>query len=107
MNWRAVVFNGAMIAFLGLFAYGAVIGWDLGRLGEVLVAAFISGFVGNLDRIESFKATPGSIEARTHAVISEAKDTIAELRQLAKATGEVLVRVLAGEGRYGAACRLQ
>jgi hypothetical protein len=86
---------------VGLFAYGATQAWDNVRLVEVLGGALLCAFVGNLDRFESFKATPAGIEAKTRAIVAQAEGALAEVRRLATTVGTVLVGLVASEGRFG------
>jgi hypothetical protein len=72
------------------------------------LAAAISLFFGNLDRIKTLRASGSGFEAETRDVINEAKDTIALLRKLAVVTAGLQVKMLAAEGRLqGPASLLQ
>ncbi|MGA0603508.1 hypothetical protein ACO2Q3_22565 [Caulobacter sp. KR2-114] len=99
---RTLAFNLACLGLVGLFAVGAVrLGWKTDRLLTTLAAAMVCGFLGNLDRVKSFRAGAGGLQAETHAVVAEAKSTIIELRRLGTTLGTTLVTLIAGEGRYG------
>jgi hypothetical protein len=61
----------------------------------------LSALIGNLDRIESFKASSHGIEARTRQIVDKAENALKELHQLAAMTGTILVQQIVGSGRWG------
>lgn len=65
-----------------------------------LSAAFTAAICA-ADVIESFKASGSGIEARTRAVVAEAKGAIAEVRELAAAVGAFIVGEAAGSQFMG------
>jgi hypothetical protein len=72
------------------------------------LAATVSFYFGNLDRIEFLRASAAGFESKTREVINEAENTIALLRKLAVLTASLQVKMLAAEGRLqGPASLLQ
>ena len=100
MNWMRVL-NGLAVLFLLLLIFLIWHGSD----GKTLafLAAAVCLFFGNLDRIKSLKASLFGFEAETREVIQTARDTIGELRLIAKDFSHLLVLFLHGEGRFGGA----
>jgi hypothetical protein len=80
---------------------------DASKFGGPSIALFSAAlclFVANIDRIEFFKASFSSIEAKTReaqAVVDDARATVASLRKLAVATASFQVDMLAAAGRFG------
>lgn len=73
---------------------------------EMGIAAFVGLALlcfANLDRLASFRATPGSIEAtiRAEAIVEKAEATLADLQELALVTAKIQVSLLARSGRVG------
>jgi hypothetical protein len=69
-----------------------------------LASAALCLFVANIDRIESFKASFSSFEAKTRevqTVVDDARATVASLRKLAVATASFQADMLAAAGRFG------
>jgi septal ring factor EnvC (AmiA/AmiB activator) len=76
-----------------------------GATGIMALMAFACLFIGNLDRIETFKASASGIEAKTREVqqvIDSAKATVSSLNELAKAIAAIEVDLIAGAARIGA-----
>ena len=66
------------------------------------LAAGLSLFFGNLDRINTVSASSSGFAAKTREVqnvINDAKDTITLLRKLAVVTASLQIKMLAAEGR--------
>jgi hypothetical protein len=96
----SVAFNLLGFALLGLIGYRLIrYARPSGGSTIVLLAAMLSLFIGNLDRIKTLKASRSGFEAETRDVINEAKDTVVLLRKLAVVTAGLQVRMLAAEGR--------
>jgi len=66
-----------------------------------IVGSFMCLAFANIDRIESFKASRDGFEAKTRAVIREAKDTLAELQILATHLAEISLTLVKRSGRIG------
>ena len=81
MSW-AHTLNCFAVAFLLLLVYFISMGLD----GQFLafLAAAVCLFFANIDKIKKLKASAAGFEAETREVIKEAKDTIEELRLIAK-----------------------
>ncbi len=95
-----IAFN--LLGFLLLALIGYTLIRDRRAVGGptiVFLAAAISLFFGNLDRIKTIRASGSGFEAETREVINEAKDTIALLRKLAVVTAGLQVKMLAAESR--------
>jgi hypothetical protein len=109
MRYFAYAFNApsaALFAVIGWFLiFGQAEDWSsTGRMGIAFIAAISCALVGNLDRIDSIKASLSGIEAKTReakAVVAEAKQAIEGLHSLAEMTGATLIDMLAGAGRWG------
>ena len=78
-------------------------GWN--ELHGVLVIGFLAFiallFTAHLDQISEFKATSTGIEAKTRAVLSEAKNTITELQSLARIFAKTTLSSVKRTGRFG------
>ena len=63
------------------------------KWGSVL--ALITGgsclFFANLDKLKRFKIGQTGLDAETHEVVAEAKDTIKRMQKLAKAYGSMMI----------------
>ena len=81
---RPLLYNLLFLGFLGLLGYGLLTTpqWDWPRLVVAIVAAGFVALLGNMDRLESFKAGAGGIEAKTREVVQKAESAIAELQLL-------------------------
>jgi hypothetical protein len=108
MSFFAYVFNtlsAALFVLIGWAVFSTPAGdWSNGRIGLAFLAAIFCALIGNLERIESIKATISGIEAKTReakAVVAEAKQAIDSLHRLAEMTGTMLIEMIAGEGRWG------
>jgi hypothetical protein len=109
MQVRAIVFNLFSLIF---FSIAALVIWadstsvGVGKSGIAFLCAAFCGLVGNLDRIDTLKATPAGIEAKTReikAVVDDARATINQLHSLAVEIGVLIVDLSAGAGRFGGA----
>lgn len=102
---RPLLYNLLLLVFLALLAWGlfksAVWGWP-----EFVVCIIAAGFVallGNMDRLESFKAGAGGIEAKTREVVAKAESAITELQLIAEATAAALFQLFDAGDRWGGA----
>ena len=102
MPWNNA-FLGLGILFLLLVAF--LIWMRLDGQWLSFLAAVVCLLFGNLDRIESFKASPTGIEAQTREVIREAKGAIRELQLVAKIFSQLFVTMMHAEGRLGGGIR--
>jgi hypothetical protein len=101
----SILFNLLGAVLIGLIIF--VVYKDPSKFSGPSIALFSAAlclFVANIDRIESFKASLSSIEAKTReaqAVVDDARATVASLRKLAVATASFQVDMLAAAGRFG------
>jgi hypothetical protein len=103
----AVVFLSLAVIFLGLTGY--ILANDASaaaaaRGGVAFLAASLCAFLGNISRIESFKASPTGVEARMREVadvVDEAKATLKSLHEVAAMAGATLIDLNAASGRWG------
>lgn len=101
----SVLFNLLGAVLIVLIVY--VVYQDPSKFGGPSIALFSAAlclFVANIDRIESFKASLSSFEAKTReaqAIVDDARATVASLRKLAVATASFQVEMLAAAGRFG------
>lgn len=103
----SIVFNvfGLSVMVAGIvFAFRNPTMSGMGATGFITVMAFICLVIGNIDRIETFRASPSGIEAKTREVqqvIDSAKATVSSLHELAKAVAALEVDLIAGAARLG------
>lgn len=65
---------------------------------------FFCALIGNIDKLESLKASATGFEAKTREiaqVIDEARVTIKEFYELAEMTGSIVIELMARNGRIG------
>src|ERR1700693_3639820 len=106
---RSVVFNALAVVFLGITAFLLISGRDwssTGRTGIAFLCVVFCGLIGNIEGLESFRASLSGIEAKTREVtqvVEEARVAVREFRVLAEMTGSYLIELMAGAGRLGGA----
>lgn len=66
-----------------------------------VVGSFVCLAFANLDSIEFFKASRDGVEAKTRAVIQQARDTLTELQILATHLAEMSLTLVQRSGRMG------
>ena len=104
----SVIFNMAGLAVIAAaiaFVFRNPTLSGAGATGIMALMAFACLCIGNIDRIESFKASASGIEAKTREVqqvIDSAKATVSSLNELAKAIAAIEVDLIAGAARLGA-----
>jgi hypothetical protein len=98
MLWRHLL-NGAGVSLL---VFLAVLIWTE-REGAWLAfwAAVVAFVVANLEVVKYIKVSATGIEAETGEVIRDARDTLRELRNLAKEFAGIFIVMLNAEGRFG------
>jgi hypothetical protein len=95
------------VGFSGLTGYFLFAGADWsasGRGGIAFLCAALFAVLGNIDRIESFKASFTGIEAKireVNEVIEETKATLRALQEVAAMAGAAVIELSTGAGRYG------
>lgn len=102
---RPLLYNLLLLLFLGLIAWGLFRSpqWDWPHLVVCITTAGFVALLGNMDRLESFKAGAGGIEAKTREVVKQAESAIGELQLMAERTAAVLFELIDGGGRWGGA----
>jgi hypothetical protein len=99
---RALIFNCVAMAFFGVVAYEVLSGAgseSLGRAGVALVAAALCTLLGNLDQLETLKASATGIEARTRALIERAEVTLEQVSTLASVVARSLIALISSSNR--------
>jgi hypothetical protein len=96
---RSLVFNVLAAAFLIMLLYGLITtpAWSAGQVTAIFLATFLAAFIGNLEYIETFKASASGFEAR----IRKTEAAVNELHELAAMTGAMLIELIASGGRWG------
>lgn len=91
------------IVSLAILAIGLYAGWN--ELHSVLVIGFLAFvtllFTAHLDQIAEFKASGSGIEARTRAVVTQAKNTVTEMQTLARIFAKTTLSSVKRTGRIG------
>ena len=100
---RPLLYNVLFLGFLGLLGYGLLTEpqWDWPHLVVAIVAAGFVALLGNMDRLESFKAGAGGIEAKTREVVRKAESAIVELQLLARGTVAAIFELIDGGSDWG------
>jgi hypothetical protein len=100
---RPLTYNVLLLLFLGLLFSGLIRAprWEWYHFVVCIVAAGFVALLGNMDRLESFKAGAGGIEAKTREVVAKAEVAISEIQLLAEAVVKILLQVIEGSGRWG------
>ena len=102
---RPLLYNVLLLVFLGLLAWGlyksSIWGWP--QFVVCIIAAGFVALLGNMDRLESFKAGAGGIEAKTREVVAKAESAITELQLIAEATAAALFQLFDAGDRWGGA----
>lgn len=97
MRWALFVFSMLAIITGFVFAYFE----DHQALWAGIFVGMFFMLVAHLDRIESFKLSTKSIEARTRDVIAKAESTLSELQILAQYVAEISLSLVKRQGRLG------
>lgn len=100
---RPLLYNILLLAFLGLLAWGLLNSksWDWPQFLVCIIAAGFVALLGNMDRLESFKAGAGGIEGKTREVVAKAEIAISEIQVLGEATASALFHLLDAGDRWG------
>lgn len=96
---RSIAFNLIGSLFLGLMSWWVWNGYQ-GTMWYFL-AGIICLSIANADKIKSFRATESGLEWETREVVEEARNTLAELKQLAKTLSRTLIEIYQSTGRLG------
>lgn len=97
---RTIIAQITQIILLGISIWFGVISNIPGMINFTFLYIAVTIFA-NLDKISSFKATRSGIEATTREAIYEAKQTIAELKQLAIIVAKRTLSQVKRAGRLG------
>lgn len=102
-DWRPILYNALLLLFLGLLVYGlwSASKWEWYHFVVCIVAAGFVALLGNLDRLESLKAGPAGIEAKTREVVRKAESAITELQMLAEVLVSHMYETLDSGNRWG------
>lgn len=100
---RPLLYNLLLLVFLALLGWGLVKSepWGWAQFVVCIIAAGFVALLGNMDRLESFKAGAGGIEAKTREVVAKAESAISELQMLGEATAATLFQLLDAGDRWG------
>jgi hypothetical protein len=101
---RIALYNLLAISFLGISGYILVVDTDWAATGRGGMAFLISAFCavfGNLDRLESFKASAQGIEGKTREVIQKADVTIDLLQKISMRNAKIFISLMQSSSRWG------
>jgi hypothetical protein len=75
--------------------------WSWAPMLAAFLAAALSALIANFEYIDTFEASSSGIEAKTREVVQRAETALKELHDLAAMTGQLLVELIVGGGRWG------
>jgi hypothetical protein len=101
MTIRLVAFNSIAAAALVemIISLARNSNWDWKKSVAGFAIAALAALIGNLDYIETFKASINGVEARTREVVRRAEVAMSDLQTLAASFGTLLVQMVVGQGR--------